>query len=192
MQNKNYTINGYLESKLIGHLTALQAKYSKLLPIRVDFYYKEGAWQLQSSIDADMDMRNLADTALYEGLIVGYAWVMEYTHNDNLHFHGIFYANAQKHRKYYPIYQEIEAMWHEWTEGQGYTHDVNRHRKQYVFQALNTLHYYDEDTKSALHYVFSYFAKEEQKVPFKDNLNAAICISEVLKPSGRGRPRKQR
>lgn len=192
MRNRNYTINRNLESHIMAHLTALQAKYSKLLPIRIDFHYQKGTMPLEYSVDAYMDMLNLSDLALINNIVIGYAWVMEHSENGDIHFHAIFYLNGQKHQNYYPTYLKLDDMWSTLTDNRGYTYDVNRDQDKYYIQGLNKLNHNDQYATEALKYTLSYFAKEEQKEYLRDNLIDTFRTSEVSPPSGRGRPRKVR
>lgn len=190
MTNPNYQINPYLMSSLVNHLNQLTDKYSKLLPIRLDFSYQVGSpIGLQRNNDySACDIRRLLELLVEQEEIAGYAWVMEYTELHGIHFHTVLYLNGQLQRNYYPLYEKANQLWQEVTYGQGNVHDCNRNKASYEVRGLNLLDYYNDARMNDFVYALSYLAKEEQK-EFVTREQFSFGLSEVPLPSGRGRPR---
>lgn len=190
MHNTRYTLHPLLMKKLVTHFDQLKNKYSKLLPIRIDCYYQKPTALAITPTQAYCNMDSLCQQITNHHLVIGYAWVMEQTENENLHFHAIFYVNGQCSLQYYPVYLQIEALWKYITQQQGYCYDCNRHKKNYKVQALKMICHYDNEARDALLYALSYLAKKEQKSSLTSAEIPIFGLSDVPKPSGRGRPRK--
>lgn len=190
MQNKNITLIPELQDSLTLQLNQLQCRYSKLLPIRLDLYYntssKRSCHQELAYDDIHALLKRLSHDPALD--IVGYAIAVEYNQKEAIHFHALFYINGQRRTKYYPIYQTIEKLWMENTQGNGLVHDCQR--GTYKINALKMLNYYDEEAYQILLYAISYLAKAEQKSLFSTNYREALLISAVPPPSERGRPRR--
>ncbi|WP_392564884.1 inovirus-type Gp2 protein [Orbus wheelerorum] len=192
MANEKYQIDPYLMSVLQNHLNQLSNKYSKLLPIRLDFSCRNHSsrWHQRNNDYSSCDIIKLMEYLMNNGSIVGYAWVMEHTPQHGIHFHTVLYLNAQHHQRYYPVYEMAEAHWQLITLNQGNVHDCQRKQEKYSVKGLKTLDYYDDNQRNNFHYAISYLAKQEQKEIFS-NMNEVLGVSFVPEPSGRGRPRIQ-
>lgn len=189
MHNSKYTFNPLLMEKLVTHFDQLKNKYSKLLPIRIDFYYQKPKALEIDPRQAYCNMDSLCRKITNQNSIVGFAWVMEQTKNENLHFHAVFYVNGQFSLQYYPVYLQIEALWKYITQEQGYCYDCNRYKKDYKVQALKMINHYDNQAREALLYALSYLAKKKQKSSLTSCEMPVFGFSDVPQPSGRGRPR---
>ncbi|GAA5107516.1 inovirus-type Gp2 protein [Orbus sasakiae] len=192
MSNENYQIAPYLMGVLKNHLNQLSNKYSKLLPIRLDFSYRSHSprWHQRNNDYSTCDICKLMEYLISNGTIVGYAWVVEYTQQHGIHFHTVLYLNAQLQRSYYPIYQKAEEYWDFITLNQGNVHDCNRNKANYTVKGLKPLDYHNDKQRSNFNYAISYLAKQEQKEIFGD-MRGVLGVSYVPEPSGRGRPRMQ-
>lgn len=186
MQNKNFTIHIQLNHQLITHLNALQQRYSKILPIRIDIHYDKNDVFNTDIETAKQEITFLLFQAMqFELDIVGYAVVIVYNENEHIHFHAVFYVNGQKRQKYYPIYSALAYAWHNLTKG--YLYDCQRNA--YAISGLKMLNHYDEEAYRSVCYMLSYLAKTEQKAPFRGRYNDCLFLSEVVAPSNSGRPR---
>lgn len=185
--NLNYTIDNELFSTLTEHMERLRDRYSDVIPLRMDFAYKSTS---QRFIDRyqdhwDMDMYRLAERVLRSGCVIGYAWVMEFTHQHGLHFHAVFYLNGQRKRNSYRSARVIAEEW------QNITHEAgifdNCQKK--IYHKVNggrSLHHLDRKGYRDLAFILSYLAKEEQK----GTQDIKVCwVSDIPVRRAGGRPR---
>lgn len=122
---------------------------------------------------------------LSSGVVIGYAWVMEFTYNHGLHFHAVFYLNGQKKRNSYSSARYIADEWREITSGDG-IFDNCQSKKYHRVNGRRNIHHLDHEGYKNLAFILSYLAKEEQK----DTLDEHVCwLSDIPERSRRGRPR---
>lgn len=169
------------------HLEELQRRYSKLLPLRIDFSYKKNtpAFQQENMLIALEDITIFMAFSMLRAAVVGYYWVMEYTPNSGYHFHTVFYLNGQNHQNSYPIATGLISLWKEQTQDDGKGFIVNRNASYFHVDGLQMLTHDNETQRRNLLSALGYFAKTTQKQP-----GLYFGMSDIAPPSGRGRPRK--
>ncbi len=169
------------------HLEELQRRYSKILPLRIDFSYKKDtlAFQQENMTIALEDITIFMALSLLRTSVIGYYWVMEYTPSSGYHFHTVFYLNGQNHRNTYQIATELITLWKEQTHEEGKGFIVKRNATYFHVDGLQMLSHDDETQRRDLLSALGYFAKTTQK---QGGLYSGMNAIEP--PSGRGRPRK--
>ena len=91
-------INNRLESTK-EYLDALQDRYSKLNVIRVDLSYKKPHSDNITLDDANDEFNRMLNNRRGNSIFnnqVGYVCKKEYTQDDGVHFHTVFFYNGQK------------------------------------------------------------------------------------------------
>lgn len=191
MLNQNFLINPFLYHNLFNHVCLLQQKYSRLMPIRMDFAFKAhsvlGQQRNQDLIVSEMYL--LAERLIEEEFIVGYQWVPEYAPDTGLHFHAVFYANAHRFISPHAICNRAVQLWDWITQGQGRFYDCDLRASEYK-TALSVLNYSRHNSYQTLMYVISYLAKQDQKI-LNFDYQPVFYVSDVLPPSTRGRKRSR-
>ncbi|WP_183272676.1 inovirus-type Gp2 protein [Buttiauxella sp. A111] len=159
--NLNDTHYRTLNRHLRHHLTKLFARYSKLIMLRVDLSY-----QLDSHSRDEGDIHStVADMALllqrsYDiNVLVGYAWVLEYTEGHGMHIHAAFYMNAQKHRKVWPVFEKLKDIWLEVTEGEDVAFRCAP-QSYYKVQGECVTPYHDLQGRKGMQYILNYLGKQ--------------------------------
>ncbi len=178
-----YQMNNQILPELVQHFYRLLTKYSKMIPLRMDFGYRRT--ELYHHPD-DWDMYRLAEELMRDRKILGYSWVMEYSPLKQYHFHVMFYLDGQSFKSSYRIARYIGERWVTKTEGEGIYHISNKKPYHQVSGTKMILHN-DRRRQREIEYILSYMAKEEQK----EALETLIYDVSLIPPvSGRGRPRK--
>lgn len=186
----SYTIDPHLMALISSHAVDLQKTYSRLKPFRMDFFFQRDTTLDHQRRDdwLSCEMHRLAEYALHElDGIVGYAWVQEFTPRHGIHFHAVFYLNAQHHRTPNKFIYALTDWWRCFTHGDGWIHDCSKQQPYHTFEGQRVLNYSDKVQQAQLQRALGYLAKTEQK----DYRSYCFGLSDVPAPSGRGRPRKQ-
>lgn len=181
--NGKYQMNNQILPELVQHFYRLLTKYSKVIPLRMDFGYRRT--DLYRYPD-DWDMYRLAEELMRDGKIVGYSWVMEYSPRKRLHFHAMFYLDGQSFKSSYRIARYIGERWVAKTEGEGTFHISNR-KSYHQVSGTKIIHHNDRERQREIEYILSYMAKADQKEEFEELIYGTSIVSPN---SGRGRPRK--
>jgi len=185
--NSNNTLDEKLFSKLTDHMQSIRDRYSDIIPLRMDFAYKKSSQRFHERYydHWDMDMYRLAERVIRTGDVLGYAWVMEFTHTHGLHFHAVFYLDGQRKRNSYYSARAIAEEWQCITQNTGTFRNCQKETYHKV-SGGRSLHHLDHTGYRDLAFILSYMAKEEQK----DTLDTKICwTSDVPTRTRRGRPR---
>ncbi|MDN8559128.1 inovirus-type Gp2 protein [Citrobacter werkmanii] len=186
----SYTPDPYLLALFSAHAEDLQQSYSRLKPFRMDFFFKANSelyWQRRDDWSC-YEMHRLAEYAMQalDGL-VGYTWVQEFTPRHGIHFHAVFYLNAQRIRMPNQFVYALTDWWQYFTRGQGWDHDCSTRQSYHVFDGQRVVQYDAPEQLKQLKRVLGYLAKTEQK----DYRCYSFGLSDIPQPDGRGRPRKR-
>lgn len=179
-----------LRYQLRKQLQLLRENYSKILPIRVDLYYRENT-RLHEEVNntySTLDVRSFAEKMNSVNGVIGYNWVKEVGENRGVHFHVMLYVNGQRHQSPVKFIDTAFEVWESITENEGYVHVCEPDDSRYRVKALRMIQHWDDNAGRALRYVLDYFAKQCQKY-FMDNGYQDYGISNVTPKSNRGRPR---
>ncbi|MBA8268873.1 inovirus-type Gp2 protein [Escherichia fergusonii] len=183
--NGKYQMNHQVLPELVQHLYKLLTKYSKVIPLRMDFGYRRSAIYRHPD---DWDIYRLAEELMRDGKIVGYSWVMEYSPLKQHHFHVMFYLDGQSFKSSYRIARYIGERWVAKTQGEGIYHISNK-KPYHQVSGTKMIHHNDRERQREIEYILSYMAKADQKEEFEE----LIYGTSIVPPSsGRGRPRKSR
>lgn len=181
--NGKYQMNHQILNDLGEHFYRLLTKYSKIVPLRIDFGYLRT--DLYRHPD-DWDMYRLTEELMRDGKIVGYSWVMEYSSRKKFHFHVMFYLDGQSFKSSYRIARYIGERWIAKTEGEG-TYHISNKKSYHQVSGTKMIRHNDRERQREIEYILSYMAKADQKEEFEELIYG---ISIVPPNSGRGRPRK--
>jgi len=191
MANKNRRENSTLK-----YIDGLQAKFSKLNVIRVDFGYKKDPNNEITLEEATNDLERMLNNRRSKSTIfkdnVGYVCKKEYTEDKGVHVHAYFFYDGQKVQKSSFKADQIGKYWkEEITKDRGSYH--NCHRNDYPHNAIGMLEHNDTDKRKKLDKAISYLYKDEQSInPIKTNKKSrAFCRGIIPKrKKSTGRPRK--
>ena len=124
------------------------------------------------------EMHLLAEYALQElDGIVGYAWIQEFTPRHGIHYHAVFYLNAQHYRMPGKFIDALTDWWRCFTNGDGWFYDGSKRQSYHTFDGQRVLHYDDKTQQAQLQRALGYLAKKEQK----DYRNYCFGLSDVQK-----------
>lgn len=183
--NGRYQMNDQILSDLVEHFYKLLTKYSKIVPLRIDFGYRHSD---RYRYPDDWDMYRLAEELMRDGMIAGYSWVMEYSPRKTFHFHAMFYLDGQSYKSSYRIARDIGDRWISKTENEGIYHISNR-KSYHQVSGTKMIHHDNRDRQQEIEYILSYMAKVDQKEELEELIYEVSIVPPV---SGRGRPRKSR
>lgn len=130
--------------------------------------------------------------------LLAYAWRIECTPVAGFHLHFIFFFDGSKVMKHEWMAQKIGDFWsHDITNGRGYAHNVNRHRRNLPrhLYGVGMIDHHDTQKRGCLvENVLSYFWKTNQSaqlIPYpKANLFGTGSVFRG-KPARQGRPRSK-
>ncbi|QHO79853.1 hypothetical protein CPT31_02010 [Enterobacter hormaechei] len=186
--NLNYVQHRTCQRYLRHHLSELFERYSKLLMLRVDFYYQvdSDAWSHADEHSTVADITLLLQRCDAICGLVGFAWVLEHTDQHGFHIHAAFYLNGQRHRKIWPTFKALQALWNEVTAGEGHAFRCAP-QEYYKVQGERVTSHDDAKARRGMQYILSYLSKQDQKG------EKVVCqLSDVPAPSTAGRRRKTR
>ncbi|MEG1347876.1 MAG: inovirus-type Gp2 protein [Hafnia sp.] len=188
--NPNYTIDDELFTDLTGHMERLRDRYSDVIPLRMDFAYKVASKRYADRYRDhwDMDMYRLAERILRTNVVIGYAWVMEFTYQHGLHFHAVFYLDGQRKRNCYRSARTIAEEWRSITDGEGIFENCQK-KVYHKVNGARCLHYSDRKGYRDLAFILSYMAKQEQK---EMHASPTCWLSDIRPRGPGGRPRNRK
>lgn len=184
--NLNYVQHRTLQRYLRHHLSQLFERYSKLLMLRIDFYYRvdSDAWCHADNHSTTADMILLLQRCDALTGLAGFTWVLEHTDQHGHHIHAAFYLNGQRHRKIWPTFKALQALWSEVTAGEGQAYRCTP-QQYYKVQGERVTSHCDTKGRQGMQYILSYLSKQDQKD------EKVICqLSDVPAASRRGRRRR--
>ncbi|MDO9178708.1 MAG: inovirus-type Gp2 protein [Agitococcus sp.] len=128
---------------LQDYAAALHLHYSRLLVVRVDWYYRQA---IQSSVGIsdvyrhlDAMIQNVTDrTGIFTNL-VGYAWCIEQGTSRGYHLHTVFYFPGSDHQSDWYMAQQIGELWEVVTQGMGTPHNCNTPAEKEKYDRLGIL-----------------------------------------------------
>lgn len=175
----------FLSAILNAHIDAMVNRYSALLALRVDLYYRKGTPHFLQPDHRQMesDIRMLMETMSRLKPVVGYFWVIEYSQDRRYHAHAVFWLDRHKTQRPYPFAEKVGKYWHDITHQHGYTYR-SIFQGHYKSNINRPVYYNDPASIANIRQALSYLAKEEQK----NGLFIYGC-NEVPPHPERGRPR---
>ena len=162
-------------------LDRLLASYSRVLPVRVDFKYKEHA---VDSISFELHQHHVQELIRLASLnpafknSIGYVYRIEQAPLTGLHTHAVFFFDGSKSQQDAVLARELVRVWDEdVTQGSGAAFNVNVHWYEQVESgkrtaedcALVMLHRDDFRQKQRLLDVLSYLCKSGSEPAIKPN-----------------------
>jgi len=188
LNNSDRTFNEdwFLSSVLNVHIDEMINRYSCLLALRMDFFYKKNTARYSQlhHQTLEYDLRVLMEKMTHEKGVVGYFWVIEWTERHGYHAHVVFWLDRQKTQRPYPFAVKAETMWYGITHWEGGSYRCE-HQPHYRWNINIPVRYDDPASILNIRHVLSYLAKEEQK----DGLCSYGC-NEPPTRSVAGRHRK--
>lgn len=177
--------NWFLSAILNANIDAMVNRYSALLALRVDLYYRKGTPHFLQLDHRQMesDIRMLMETMSRLKPVVGYFWVIEYSQDRRYHAHVVFWLDRHKTQRPYPFAEKAGKYWHDITHQHGYTYR-SIFQEHYKSNINRPVYYNDPASIANIRQALSYLAKEEQK----NGLFIYGC-NEVPPHPERGRPR---
>lgn len=174
-------------------------RYSKVLVIRIDLYYKAGVET--DFLRLKSDFRKLQNNARHNQRLlshwVGYIFKVEYGVQKRLHGHVLMFFNAQRRNHYrdITIAQEIGEYWTDTiTEGDGDYYNCNAKKADYYHPALGLIEYSDMKKRMNLQWVIQYLCKKHtQYIKPINKPNAKLITKGFIsaKTNKLGRPREK-
>lgn len=196
--SNNKIINKRLESTK-EYIDALQAKYSKLCVVRVDFGYKKPHSDNIVLNDANSDFNRMLNNRRSKPSVfknqVGYICLKEYTKAKGVHLHTIFMFDGNKVQKDAHMGDKLGEYWNELTDGKGSYYNCNR--KKYQYKGVGMINHEDKDKREILDtQVTSYLCKDDEHQslnPVTNNSKDRAFVRGTMpkNKSSKGRPRKE-
>lgn len=95
----------FLSAILNAHIDAMVNRYSALLALRTDLYYRKGTSHFLQPDHRQMesDIRTLMEIMSRLRPVVGYFWVIEYAPDRRYHAHVVFWLDRHKTQRPYPF-----------------------------------------------------------------------------------------
>ncbi|PLL52307.1 hypothetical protein CWN04_30445, partial [Klebsiella michiganensis] len=93
--DRNFNEDWFLASVLNAHIDEMINRYSCLLALRMDFFYKKKSAR-HSHLNhqtLEHDLRELMEKMTKEKGVVGYFWVVEWTERHRYHAHVVFWLD---------------------------------------------------------------------------------------------------
>ncbi len=120
----------------------LHERYSRLLVLRVDLYYR---MECQHLVGIDMAYQHLESmrkakygNQLFEHL-VGSAWCIEQGETRGYHLHTVYYFKGSEHQNDWYMAQQIGRLWERVTQGLGTYHSCNTSAEKDKYDQLGML-----------------------------------------------------
>lgn len=175
---------------------ALIKDYSKVLVLRVDFYYQKkyahGVTTEQAHKDRQHFLNNLRQNSLFDHLL-GTIWKLEYGKDRGHHFHFMLFFNGQERRNADWLADQVGQYWcARIVPDKGDYHNCNRGKRLYWNCGIGMIHHADAKKIQDLLIATRYLTKKDQYVMVKRSSKCrTIGRSEMPKPkqSNAGRPR---
>lgn len=175
----------FLSAILNSHIDAMINRYSALLALRIDLYYRKGSSHFlqPNHRQIESDIRMLMNTMTRLKPVVGYFWVIEYTLDRRYHAHTVFWLDRHLTQRPYPFAEKVGEYWYDITHQHGYTYRSS-FKEHYKANINRPVYYNDPASIENIRQTLSYLAKEEQKNGFY-----LYGSNEVPPHPERGRPR---
>ncbi len=153
------------------YASALHDRYSRLLVVRVDLYYRMEA---QSRVGIHMVYQHLDQMAkaLYTHHDIfahrhGHAWCLEQGATRGYHIHSIYYFDGSKHQNDWYKAQQIGELWSVITGGLGAYHSCNTTQEKAKYESrgmlgVGMIHRNDTEACQNSVHVASYLADAEK------------------------------
>ena len=181
------------------YIRALFEKCSRLLVIRIDFWFRSAKPLMPHTTNLHEAQKHLScflnnkrGKRLYAN-VVGYIWRLEYGKEKGYHYHLIFFFYGAKVHKDEYIASRIGEDWIKVTDGKGIYHNCNAHKQRYKRLGIGMISHDDIEKRQNLLNVLAYMHKEEQTLREK-HLSKTHCWGRGTLPrarrSGAGRPRR--
>jgi hypothetical protein len=121
---------------------SLHGHYSRLLVVRVDWYYRMECQHLVG-IDTVYEHLELMKSAKYHNPLfehlVGGAWCIEQGVTRGYHLHTVYYFLGSKHQSDWYMAQQIGQLWERITQGLGTFHSCNTPTEKDKYDQLGVL-----------------------------------------------------
>jgi len=188
-----YEMSRHQEQLLNEHLVEVFAVCTVLRVVRVDFALQGEVHGEAAAQEALAELRrqfgrflnNRRHNKLFKHLI-SYAWKLELSRRDGVHYHVLFYFDGSEVRADAYIASLIGEYWLRLVgkdKARFYTSNYAAGNKNFHELAIGKVSYDDERSVTALRNLFTYFAKPEQRV-------RAIAATERAMGVGAVRARK--
>ena len=184
--NPSWNPNWFLSVILDNHIDAMVARYSCLLTLRLDFFYKKDTphYLHQDHHALERDLRLLMNKMMQKAAVVGYFWVIEWTVDHGFHAHAAYWLDGHQTQRSYPFALQAGELWKELTQQEGYF-NICQFKEPYKADINIPVRYNEPTSILNIRRVLSYLTKEEQK----EGLCSYGCNEVPHRPMS-GRPRK--
>jgi hypothetical protein len=151
------------------YIDSLFETYSRLIIVRVDFYYLfPFAHELtieEAQKDRERFLNNRRNNQLFEHL-AGYIWKLEDGEEKGLHFHFIFFIDGSYKENASFYADKYGKYWAETiTKGRGYYHNCHTSNTNYKRYCIGAINHYEADKRANLKGgLLKYITKTSQHV----------------------------
>ncbi len=155
----NFNEDWFLASVLNAHIDEMINRYSCLLALRMDFFYKKKSARYShlNHQKLEHDLRVLMEKMIKEKGVVGYFWVIEWTERHGYHAHVVFWLDRQKTQRPYPFAIKASKLWNEITRWEGGAYRC-QYQPQYPVNIDVPVRYNDPASILNIRHVLSYLA----------------------------------
>lgn len=182
----------------------LRDRYARLEVLRLDLSYRKGKYVdldnfpgalAEVKHDWEIFRKDLVGGIVVPG-VVGYLAKLKYGLQRGFHFHVVVLIDGSKYREDITLSRILGEHWNKQVvpEGEGRYYNCNRHKKDYRYLGIGTLHHYDNEKYSVLlNLVIEYMIKTDfimaAEAPGKRTWFRSACKSSRF-VKRKGRPRK--
>lgn len=185
--NKNYR-------ELIRYERAIFDRYSKVLVLRLDLYYRKEHCSVAQSV-ARQHRKHLFDNARSNRIfkhMVGYVTKLEHGMKKGFHFHYMFFFDGSKVCEDITLARRIGVYWTSViTKGAGGYYNCNYAKEKYRYCGVGMVVHSDAEKREHLRLAMVYLTKTDLYMKLKGDGRALTKGVMPNLPSGRGRPRKE-
>ncbi|WP_180000840.1 inovirus-type Gp2 protein [Acinetobacter sp. YH12255] len=196
------------KSRMIKMFNSLIERYSRVVVVRLDLYFKNKSETLLQNCFTAEDCLSKNDFDAFKKRVeqllenkrhnpvlkqaIGYIFRFEYTPRRGFHLHTFWFFNGNKNQEDISLAEGIEQLWKKVTNDQGYAYICNKRKHTYENCYLGTIEYNQSEKRKWLEDGFDYLCKTSQLFIFTNMKNGRrFQISQPLQPQTRGRPRSK-
>ncbi|MBZ9557332.1 inovirus-type Gp2 protein [Halomonas coralii] len=195
--SKGYRNSRENRNSMKNWVSALFQSHAYLQVIRVDVGYRKDIATSVPYALANDHRAKLCKAFHYHPIfenMIGYSWKLEWGQSRGFHYHLLFFFDASKVQKDVIRAQWVGELWSQKiTNGSGTYYNCNIDaEKNYFYNALGKMSYYDADKRAGLKYLIHYLTKVDEYASLVVPGKTFFHSRTPPLPDGvrRGRPRK--
>lgn len=152
---------------LYDYISDLKIAHSKIMILRLDFYYHQELIQSirsQQNVVADWSLLLAFARKIYKGNFLGYAMKVEFGNDRGVHVHSIFIMNGSNLERDVNV---ARSLGHHWVKdvvpgiGRYFNCNEKTHQEKYKWRAVGTFTKMDEEFQNGVKAMSAYVTKPD-------------------------------